>query len=912
MELVEWLRKQQPKASISYQPILITPKEEQEKSTAKQARRDLQQRQQDLIDQFETDPTLKNDRYARLLIDLLRFHERERRPKIWAYYARLAKSDDELFDDNTVVFGIQVTSQTVVNDKLCCEGDYDYTQPIREDKFKTATLWGDEGLKVDQIEFFLPATGSALAKIQFRINDTAFDAKASPLSLLGTDEFVPTIGLETRLCDIVEEYFETHSLNGSLKTLFDQTAPTFGLSASYLPITRKIYEDNEAYLDAIIDAVKSMDKTCLCIQGPPGAGKTYTAQRVITALIQQGKRVGIMSNNHAAIMNLLLPLSGALIGNYMVKVGGYGNTQADFQSHVPDAPDNLVYRPQMTFTNAKPFDSFKVVGGTAFAFANDVAYRNPLDYLFVDEASQVALANLVAASGAAKNIVLIGDQMQLEQPIQGSHPGQAGLSALEFMLKEHAVIPENTGIFLERTFRMHSSICQPLSEVVYEGRLQADADNDKQQINIRNPNSITQAHGILRVTVKHECNTQKSEEEVERIRELIAELKTGTFTDKQGQQHPITDQDILIVAPYNMQVNLLKSKLGGSYQIGTIDKFQGKEAPVVIISMAVSDVEDSPRGLDFVFDINRLNVAISRAKALAIVVANEGLEQCVVNGLGQIEKVGFYLRLSTANFQTVSSSYFLRNQCMELNNKKTIITWKRFISFTDAKKYSNKNPTIYMQTSRTNEILRIGKAFKGLGTRYNVGYEYTLNAAMWESGNYIYIAKIGVDSDQDLQAIEDKLINVFEPILNKRINQSQNDINIAHKNLVVDSGKVISYNDEEEDDLLYPSNQGYNNSITKESSNKKDGHYKTQDSASGMALPLSRMQESEVKPDNRENPKITKAEAGRIIFEEELKNGLVRKVVINRLKNEAKLTKSGAATYFQNMKKKAGLVKKNN
>jgi uncharacterized protein len=253
------------------------------------------------------------------------------------------------------------------------------------------------------------------------------------------------------------------------------------------------------------------------------------------------------------------------------------------------------------------------------------------------------LANLVAASGAARNIVLMGDQMQLEQPIQGSHPGQAGSSALEFMLKDHAVIPENTGIFLERSFRMHSSICQPLSEVVYEGRLQADADNDKQQINIPKPNSITQTYGILRVTVKHEDNTQKSEEEVERIQQLLAELKTGTFTDKQGQQHPIKDQDILIVAPYNMQVNLLKNKLGGSYQIGTIDKFQGKEAPVVIISMAVSDVEDSPRGMDFVFDINRLNVAISRAKALAIILANEGLEQCMVNGVGQMEKVGFFM-----------------------------------------------------------------------------------------------------------------------------------------------------------------------------------------------------------------------------------------------------------------------------
>ena len=129
------------------------------------------------------------------------------------------------------------------------------------------------------------------------------------------------------------------------------------------------------------------------------------------------------------------------------------------------------------------------------------------------------------------------------------------------------------------------------------------------------------------------------------IMELITELKTGTFTNKEGERKPITDEDILIIAPYNMQVNLLKERLGDNYKIGTIDKFQGQEAPAVIISMAISDVDDSPRGLDFVFDLNRLNVAVSRAQALAIIVANEGLENCSVNSLQQMERVGFYIGL---------------------------------------------------------------------------------------------------------------------------------------------------------------------------------------------------------------------------------------------------------------------------
>jgi len=290
-----------------------------------------------------------------------------------------------------------------------------------------------------------------------------------------------------------------------------------------------------------------------------------------------------------------------------------------------------------------------VVGATVYAFVKEFAFENPLDYLFVDEASQVPLAALVAVAGATKNIVLMGDQKQLEQPIQGTHPDKSGASALEFMLENHAVIPEAQGIFLERTYRMHPDVCEPLSDVVYEGKLQADTDNSQQVITIPQPKLITKSNGILNISAHHEGRTQSSEEEVVIIQQLIDELKTGTFTDKKGQVNAVTDEDILIVAPYNMQVNLLKEKLNKNLRIGTIDKFQGQEAPVVIISMAVSDVAESPRGLDFVFDINRLNVAVSRAKAMTIIVANEGLEQCSVSSVKQMEKVGLFCRLKSSS-----------------------------------------------------------------------------------------------------------------------------------------------------------------------------------------------------------------------------------------------------------------------
>ena len=329
----------------------------------------------------------------------------------------------------------------------------------------------------------------------------------------------------------------------------------------------------------------------------------------------------------------------------LVKVAGYGAIK-EFRELFPEEEHpNLNYRSSMSFTQKAPYQQYDVIGATVYAFAKQIAYDDPVDYLFVDEASQVALANLIVVTGAANNIILMGDQMQLEQPIQGTHPEPAGKSALEFMLKGQSVIPSDQGVFLERTFRMHPNVCKPLSEIVYEGKLQADKQTKKQSINLSSPKLVTQPTGIISIPVKHQYNTQSSMQEVLKVQQIVNELKTGSFTNNKGQTHPITDDDILIVAPYNMQVNLLKEKLKGSLKIGTIDKFQGQEAAVVIISMQPVMLHESSRGLDFIFDINRLNVAVSRAQALAIIVMNEGLEACQVSSLRQMESVGFYLRL---------------------------------------------------------------------------------------------------------------------------------------------------------------------------------------------------------------------------------------------------------------------------
>ena len=650
LELVDWLREQQSLAGIDFKPKAEPDDFIQEKTARqiqaadkKQALRDWQER---LAERFEAEESLKNHPIAQLVMDLIGFHNRERKPKIWAYFERLEKPEEELFDDDTCLHNAVIIAQQPSGDGVLFRCQFDLKQPVRKDKFATGTVRGTD-IRVKGIRFPESETD---ALVEF-IADPDQIAKlgADCMTLFADEPFINTETLETRLCEVAEALFDGR-LPGAIQSILNREKPAFNMNTEstdhYLPITRSRFPDDDDYLQAIIFAVEAMDNSTMCIQGPPGAGKTFTAKHIITSLVKAGKRVGVMSNSHAAILNLLDALHEPTEQARIAKVGGFGSKQDAFKERYSEEDfPNYVYRTSMNFTKRDPYHSFAVVGAPAYAFASSTAFEAPLDYLFVDEASQVALANLIAVAGSAKNIVLMGDQMQLEQPIQGSHPGSSGLSALDYILGGHGVIPEDMGIFLERTYRMHPAVCYPLSEVVYEGKLKAAKNNDRQRVSVPDSKLIKQPHGVMVVNVDHDGNRQSSEEEADVIQRIINDLKTGHCTAKNGEARAIADEDILVVAPYNMQVNLLKDRLGDQIAIGTIDKFQGQEAPVVIISMAVSDVEESSRGLDFLFDINRLNVAVSRAQALAIIVANPGLERCRVSSLQQMEKASFYSRL---------------------------------------------------------------------------------------------------------------------------------------------------------------------------------------------------------------------------------------------------------------------------
>ena len=265
------------------------------------------------------------------------------------------------------------------------------------------------------------------------------------------------------------------------------------------------------------------------------------------------------------------------------------------------------------------------VAGTAWLFADPDADQQ-FDALFVDEAGQVALANLIAAGTCARNIVLLGDQMQLSQPVQGVHPGRSGESGLGYLLDGVATIAADRGIFLATSYRMHPDVCRFISDAVYDGRLQPEAGNAARSLVLGDgAHPRLRPAGIVHAPIAHEACSQRSDEEARLVADVYASALQQRLTDKQGAEHPMTPSNILVVAPYNVQVNLLKRLLPDGVRVGTVDKFQGQEAELVILSMTTSSEQDLPRHIEFLYSKNRLNVAVSRAKCLAIVIANPAL-----------------------------------------------------------------------------------------------------------------------------------------------------------------------------------------------------------------------------------------------------------------------------------------------
>ncbi|WP_456668435.1 TM0106 family RecB-like putative nuclease [Bradyrhizobium sp. USDA 3240] len=369
----------------------------------------------------------------------------------------------------------------------------------------------------------------------------------------------------------------------------------------------------EPSLSTAIRAALSLDQSVFPVQGPPGAGKTHAGARMICALVRDKRTVGITANSHKVIRHLL---------DKSLEAATEQQLAIQCIQKVSDDAASLP-RLQLTIKNPEFIDalgnSSQVGGATGWFWARPDA-ADTVDVLFVDEAAQLSLANVLAVSQAAESIVLLGDPRQLEQPIQGSHPDDVAVSALEHVLGEHPTIEAGRGLFLEETWRLHPDICALTSELFYESRLHSRARLERQKV--RSSSRVSGA-GLRYLAVHHEGNQNSSPEEADEIKMLVDEIlgSNASWVDGTGKEAAIRLEDILIIAPYNAQVFELQERLPGA-RVGTVDKFQGQEAPIAIYSMTTSSHADAPRGMEFLYSLNRLNVATSRAKCLCILVAS--------------------------------------------------------------------------------------------------------------------------------------------------------------------------------------------------------------------------------------------------------------------------------------------------
>ncbi|MFQ5410353.1 MAG: AAA domain-containing protein, partial [Anaerolineales bacterium] len=631
-ELVDWLRQQQQDHGMAY----CGHQEVVEPALSEEITERTQLRDQLLIksaQQREAGQT-RDAALTENLAWTLEFHRREAKPLFWRLFDRLGLSDEELLDDLDCLAGCERTERepfkhTPRARNLSYEYRFDPTQEFKGASKQFYVLGSEtEDGKPTKVTYLRDESDLEQGLLVLQ-NKT----EPPPWISLVPDEYVNPNPIPQAIEQTVKAYSTGQLQRCAIIDFLNRTKPDIqGHDGG--PIAN--HPDPQTRLQQITQAIQALDHSYLPIQGPPGSGKSYTGKHVIAELLKTGAKIGITSNSHKAINHLLLSTAQHCLTE---KIPASFTCTKDTGPELMDAGVSIV-------KNAQLIDYIEpgcVIGTTAWGFSRD-DLAGQLDYLFVDEAGQVCIANLIAMSRAAKNLVLMGDQMQLGQPSQGTHPAESGHSILDYLLHDSPTITEDMGVFLGTTYRMHSAVNHFVSEYIYDGKLQAHPDNDRRTIQVPDGYNgpLNKDAGIVFVPVPHEGNTQASDEEVAKIKALAHALLGRTLTDISGETHPMTWDDMLFVAPYNHQVNKLKQALGEQAKVGSVDKFQGQEAPVVFLSMCASDASESPRGLEFLFDKHRINVAISRAQTLAIVVGNPALGNTTVNRVEQLKLVNLF------------------------------------------------------------------------------------------------------------------------------------------------------------------------------------------------------------------------------------------------------------------------------
>jgi predicted RecB family nuclease len=568
----------------------------------------------------------------RLLADLLDWHWREAKSAWWEYYRALELAPDDYLGDRAALGELSYegevgsVKQSLVHRYRFPDQDHavrstpDPVDPITEKSAGSVLSLGENHIDLKRKK------GSSVPHPTALVPGTPIrtDVQEQSLAECGAKLAADPSGA---------------SLERAMFRLLCRATPDVG-QAPGSPLVNA----GETIEQALPRLALALNGDVLAIQGPPGSGKTHQAALVILELVRRGKRVGVTANSHEVCKGVLAKVHA--LGNGQARMLHYeeADEAAGAAGYTIDKPKDLPAQLQR--------GELDVVSGTAWLWSQP-AYAAALDCLIIDEAGQFSLANALAVAHAARNLILVGDPAQLEQPQKGVHPSGADVSVLGHVVGGSGLtIAPDRGVFIPTTRRLNPAVCAFVSEVFYDGRLEPIAGLEQQTVHGESPFA---GAGLRFVPVEHHGNTNQAPEEVAAVVSLVERLGLGAaaisarawFSDAQGRR-PLTRSDVLVVAPYNAQVSALKRELPDGIRTGTVDKFQGKEAPIVIYSMTTSTAADAPRGLEFLYSLNRLNVAVSRAKAVAVIVATPELvhvacktprQMQLVNGLCRAAEV---------------------------------------------------------------------------------------------------------------------------------------------------------------------------------------------------------------------------------------------------------------------------------
>ncbi len=556
-----------------------------------------------------------------LLAGCVGWHRREDKQVWWDYFRTLSMSDEELVEDRNTIGGVGA--------------------PYQVGEIKRSYVWRYP---------FDPQDGRVGKQMDdARRHETVGEVVGSDLDE-GWIDIKRGKGNEPVLATalVSKDWVNNVVLRNALTALGEQVL-TGGGGAGRALLRRSVPAQLKAVgAESPVDVVRrvgaALSSEVLAVQGPPGSGKTYAGQHLIRELLDTGLRVGVTAGSHSVIGELLRKTERPGLRKV-----------AKEQIPLDVDPDDLI---EFTDSNERLLEALtpsrsRLVGGTAWLWARE-EMRASVDVLVIDEAGQFSLANALAVAGAADSLVLLGDPQQLASPSNGIHPHGAGVSALEHMLDGAPVMPPGSGVFLDRTWRMHPDITAFVSTMSYDDRLVAAPGRERQRVlsvpAAREGSDAVELNGsgLRWVPQEHQGFSSENPLEAQVVAGLARRLLAGRWVDAEGEERALDASDILVVAPYNAHVAQVSAVVPEGVQVGTVDKFQGREGVVVIYTMASSSAADAPRGVDFLYDTHRLNVAISRARALAIIVGNPVLLEAPVHSPEQLTAVNALCRFVDA------------------------------------------------------------------------------------------------------------------------------------------------------------------------------------------------------------------------------------------------------------------------